>query len=150
MVENTLGLDIELRPSRWFLVVGGLTHGLAGLAVVLAGVPMGLKAGFILGLGLSAVWLGWRNGSHRYYQFIVRIALLDGHWRLQTRDGLIHPARLRGGCIHPLITILNFHLDQGRSRSITLLPDSAEAEDLRRLRVWLRVYRDPERASIAS
>ncbi|HAS51772.1 MAG TPA: hypothetical protein DCS21_08555 [Gammaproteobacteria bacterium] len=87
---------------------------------------------------LSLVWFGYGYGAVKGRRFIARIEWLDGRWRLETGDGGVHHGQVTGGYAHPLIVIVNFRLDDGRSRSLTLLPDAADSDDLRRLRVWLR------------
>lgn len=135
-------LSVALRPSRWMLAAGATLHLLAGFAVLSSSVPTGVKTAFMAALGLSLSGLGFRHGMARGSGFIAGVERLDGRWRLQAGDGGAQPARLTGGYACPSIIILNFRLDDGRCRSLTLLPDSADAESLRRLRVLLRVGRD--------
>jgi hypothetical protein len=137
-------LILEPRPSRFLLIGGGIGHLLAGVAVVVSNVPIWVKAGFIAGIVLALIGFGWRYGYRRGRGFIARIELLDGRWRLETGDGAAYRAELIGGYAHPAIVILNFRLENGRRRSLTLLPDSADPDALRRLRVWLRTSRDAD------
>ena len=137
-------LRVDLRPSRLLLMGGTALHLLAGVAVVFSGVPTGVKAGLIAMLGLSLAWLGFRYGLRRSPGFIAGIDVLDGRWRLRDGKGGTRPARLTGGYAHPLIVILNFRPDDAPRRSLALLPDAADAESLRRLRVLLRIWRDAD------
>jgi len=130
---------VEPRPSRQLLIGGAILHLSAGVAVVLSSVPTGIKAGFIAALGLSLARLEFRYGMAQSRGFIARIELLDGRWRLETGDGGVQSARLIGGYAHPLLVILNFRLERGSRRSLALLPDSADAQSLRRLRALLRI-----------
>ena len=118
---------------------GGVFHGLAGIATIVASVPLWVKAGLLTGIGLSLAWTGYRYGWRRGGGFITRVELLDGRWRLETGDGGVQSARLIGGYAHPLLVILNFRLERGSRRSLALLPDSADAQSLRRLRALLRI-----------
>lgn len=120
------------------LISGGIGHLLTGVAVVVSTVPFWVKAGFIVGIMLALVRFGWQYGYRRGRGFISRIELLDGRWRIKAGDGTIHHARLTGGYANSGIIILNFRLESGGRRSLALLPDAADAEALRRLRVWLR------------
>ena len=131
-------LLIEPRPSRLLLVSGGGAHILASVAVVVSSLPLGIKAGLIAGIALALFRFGQQYGYRWGRGFIARIDLLDGGWLLETGDGTLHRAALTGGYAHPGIVILNFRLENGRRRSLALLPDAADAEALRRLRVWLR------------
>jgi hypothetical protein len=139
-------LTLEPRPSRILLLSGGSAHILAGVAVVVSSLPLWIKAGLIAGITLALIWFGWQYGYRRGRGFIARLELLDGRWRLETGNGTIHRAGLIGGYAHPGIVILNFRLETGGRRSLALLPDAAEAEALRRLRVWLRTRRDEDEA----
>ncbi|QQS52997.1 MAG: hypothetical protein IPM89_08610 [Candidatus Competibacteraceae bacterium] len=134
-------LNIEPRPSRFLLAGSGVVHGLASIATIVASVPLWVKTGLLAGIGLSLVWTGYRYGWRRGGGFITRVEWLDGRWRLETGDGILRQARLAGGYAHPGIIVLNFRLESGWRRSLTLLPDAVDAEDLRRLRVWLRTRR---------
>lgn len=120
------------------LIGGGIGHLLAGAAVVVSTVPFWVKAGFIVGIMLALVRFGWQYGYRHGRSFMSRIELLDGRWRIKAGDGTIHHARLTGGYANSGIIILNFRLESGGRRSLVLLPDAADAEALRRLRVWLR------------
>ena len=137
-MRSRVSLILDLRPSRLLLICGGIGHLLAGVAVVMSTVPLWVKAGFIAGITLALLRFGWQYGDGRGRDFIAHIELLDGRWRRETGDGTIHHAWLSGGYAHPSIVILNFRLETGKHRSLTLLPDAADAEALRRLRVWLR------------
>ena len=137
-------LLIEARPSRILLVSGGGAHVLAGVAVVVSSLPLWIKVGWIAGIGLMLLRFGWQYGYRRGHGFIARIELLDGVWRLETGDGSLYRAGLTDGYAHPGVVILNFRLESGGRRSLALLPDAADAEALRRLRVWLRTRRDAD------
>ena len=140
-MRNLVALSIQPRPSRILLSGGGGAHVLSGVAVVVCNLPLWIKVGLIAGIALALIGFGWRYGYRRGGGFIARIELLDGRWRLETGSGATYPADLIGGYAHPAIVILNFRLENGRRRSLTLLPDSADPDALRRLRVWLRTAR---------
>ena len=137
-------MSIKLRLSQFLLLGGGGVHVLAGFAIVVSSAPIWIKAGLVAGVSLALIRFGWRYGYRGGSGFIARIELLDGVWLLETGDGTRHRARLTGGYAHPLIVILNFRLESGGRRSLALLPDAADAEALRRLRVWLRTRRDED------
>ncbi len=145
-MHNLPSLILELHPSRLLLVGSGIGHLLAGVAVVVCSLPIGVKAGLIAGIVLALVRFGWQYGYRAGRDFVARLELLDGRWRLETGAGTLHRAELTGGYAHPGIVILNFRLETGGRRSLALLPDAAEAEALRWLRVWLRARRDEDEA----
>ena len=62
----------------------------------------------------------------------------NGSARCQDALGQWHEAEiLPGSYVSTWLTVVNLGAS-GRRRSLVLLPDAAAAEDLRRLRVWLR------------
>jgi len=123
------------------LLSGGACHVLANAAVVVSSIPWWVKAGFIAGIVLSLAWFGYCYSYPQGRRFIARIELLDGRWRLETGDGGVHRGQLIGGYAHLLMVIVNFQLEDGGRQSLALLPDSADPDDLRRMRVWLRTQR---------
>ena len=64
----------------------------------------------------------------------------DARCELALRNGETVTGTLAGSTfVAPLLTIVNVRPDgQGRRRAVILMPDTAPAQDLRRLRVWLR------------
>jgi Flp pilus assembly protein TadB len=140
-MRNLAALNIQLRRSRILLISGSAVHVLSGIAVVVCSLPLWIKVGLIAGIVLSLAWFGYCYGYPQGRRFIARIELLDGRWRLETGDGGAHRGQLIGGYAHLLIVIVNFQLEHGGRRSLALLPDSADPDDLRRMRVWLRTQR---------
>lgn len=145
-MRDHLSLYLELRPSRRLLVIGGAAHGLATLAVVIASLPLWVKTGFIAGIAGSLLHLISRYGKRHGRGFIRRLELLDGRWHLETGDGTRHHAHFDGGYAHPQLVIVNFRLENGQRRHLTLLADAADADALRALRVWLRTQREADEA----
>ena len=137
-------LNIEPRPSRFLLVSGGGAYLLAGVAVGVSNLPLWIKAGLTVAIALALGRFAWQYGDRRGHGFIAGLELLDGGWRLEMGDGSLHRAGLTDGYAHPGIVILNFRLTDGGRRSLALLPDAADAEALRQLRVWLRTRRDED------
>ena len=132
-------LNIEPRPSRILRVSSGILHAAAGIAVVMASIPLWIKAGLLVGIGWSLIRTDYRYGWRHSGGFIARIEWLDDRWYLETGNGVRYPARLVGGYAHPKIVVLNFCLESGRRWPLVLLPDAVDVESLRRLRVWLRI-----------
>ena len=125
--------EIELKPSRRLrlFLLGGAA--LALVALLLAEVPAGiaLVLGIAVGLG---VWHEYRTVSGAR----LRIAA-DG--RLQCRDeaGEWRDIEvLDDSFVSPALIVMRYRMAGGRVRVLALLADSAQADDLRRLRVSLR------------
>ena len=123
--------EIELKPSRrlGLLLAGMLLLALA--AVMLAALPGPLQ----LTLGMAVAGLvgwGWRQARPLAR---LRIAA-DG--RLQSLDDEWCDAEILGDSFASTALIVLRYRMAGKVRTLTLLPDSAAADDLRRLRVSLR------------
>ena len=70
----------------------------------------------------------------------------DARCELTLRNGETLTGTIEGSTfVAPLLTVINVRPDgQGRRRVAILVPDSAPAQDLRRVRVWLRHRVRPE------
>lgn len=127
--------EIEVKPSP---LLGVLLAGMVGLALAavwLAALPAG--TGLILGAGVIG-WVVWNRRQARP-SCVMRVAA-DGRLQCQAGDGEWHDAEvLDDTLVSPLLIVLRYRsaFDR-RARTQVLLPDSAAADDLRRLRVSLR------------
>ncbi|MBI3431563.1 MAG: hypothetical protein HY018_05045 [Hydrogenophilales bacterium] len=126
--------EIELKPSRLLglLLLGMTVLALAAiqLSEVSAAVALAL-GGAVIGLG---VW-GWRRAAPTMG---LRIAA-DG--RLQCLDDAAEwrDAEVLGDSfVSTVLIVVRYRTVDRQARTLTLLPDSADAGDLRRLRVSLR------------
>ncbi len=130
----TLTHEIELKPSRRLgLLLLGMAA-LAGVALLLADVPTGIA--FALGSAVTGlgVW-GWRQAAP---MTSLRIAA-DG--RLQCLDGRAEWCDvevLDDSFVSSVLIVLRYRAADRRVHALTLLPDSADADSLRRLRMSLR------------
>ena len=129
--------EIELKPSRLLgLLLAGMAL-LALIAICLAALPGSVQLALgVVVAGLSG-W-GWRRASQPAR---LRIAM-DG-----SLQGLDEAAEWRevevlgDSFVTTGLIVLRYRLGDQPARSLTLLPDSAPADDLRRLRVSLRWIR---------
>jgi toxin CptA len=130
----TLMHEIELKPSRRLgLLLLGVTA-LALVAVLLADVPTVTACV----LGIVAIGLGAWGWQQSLRSANLRIAP-DG--RLQCLDDAFEwrdVEVLDDSFVSIALIVLRYRTADRRVRSLTLLPDSATADDLRRLRVSLR------------
>jgi toxin CptA len=72
---------------------------------------------------------------------VIELILKDGdRCEFILRNGEALAGNIEGSTfVAPLLMVINLRPEgRGRRRSAILLPDSAPAEDLRRIRVWLR------------
>ncbi len=126
--------EIELKPSRrlGLLLAGMLLLALA--AVALAALPGGLQLALgmmVAGLGAWA-WRRARPGGRLRIAADGRLQCLDD--AAEWRDAEI----LGDSFVSSALIVLRYRTAGGQVRALTLLPDSAAADDLRRLRVSLR------------
>jgi hypothetical protein len=133
-----LPLELTLRPSRVYRLVMTLVHGLALLGVWLAALPVWTQAAMTLGLLLSVIW-AWREISSGPRGLRVsqsgQVELFDGEWRA---------AQIKGRpVVLPWLVSLTLMPEAGKTRQLMIWADSAEAELLRKLRVWLRWGNQP-------
>lgn len=126
--------EMELKPSRRLgLWLAGLVL-LACLAIARSALPLAGQLVLAVGAMAMGMW-GWRRVSRLPPLRIGadgRLHSLDdaGEWR----EIEVQPDSF----VSPALIVLRFRLGEGSIRALTLLPDSAPADDLRRLRVTLR------------
>lgn len=125
--------EIELKPSRR---LGLLLAAMAALALVAIGLAA-LPAAVQLGLGAVVIGLAVWSGQRARPGTRLRIAA-DG--RLQCLDEAMEwrDAEVLGDSFVSTGLIVLRYRTAGKVRTLTLLPDSAGPDDLRRLRVALR------------
>jgi len=141
-MSGAAALRIDLKPSLWLAGALGLVHALALLAAwtSLSGWPQYLVASGVL---LSAVaWIA--ETLHRSSGAAVSLELrADGRASWMDRNGTWHDAR--SGAEHfvsAALVVLSLERTTRRRKWIVLMPDSAQPDEMRRLRVWLRWRRE--------
>jgi toxin CptA len=130
----TLMREIELKPSRRLGLLLAAMAALALFAIGLAALPLVVQ----LGLGVVVIGLvAWGGRRARRPRIRLRIAA-DG--RLKCLDEAMEwrDAEVLGDSFVSAGLIVLRYRTAGKARSLTLLPDSAGPDDLRRLRVALR------------
>lgn len=126
--------EIELKPSRrlGLLLAGMLLLALA--ALYLAALPGGLQVALVLLITGFSAWR-WRRISTMER---LRIAA-DGRLQCLDEAGEWRAAEVLGDSfVSTALIVLRYRIEGRPARSLILLPDSAAADDLRRLRVSLR------------
>ena len=126
--------EIELKPSRRLGLLLAAMAGLAWAGLWLAALPLWIQLG--LGVGVVALSLrGWRGMRQP-----VRLRLrADGRVQLRGATDDWEEVEVRGDSyVSTALIVLRYRTTGGQANALVLLPDSADAEDLRRLRVLLR------------
>lgn len=127
--------EIELKPSRRLgLLLAGMIM-LALLAIGLASLPPGI--GPIL--GMAVLGAGVKSRRH-VLQLPPRLRIVaDGRLQAMEASGEWGDVEVRGDSfVSNVLIVLRYRCGQPPVRTLTLLPDSASADDLRRIRVSLR------------
>lgn len=124
-----------------------LAHGAAIAMVLVVSMPLWLKpiavAALVINLGLEI----WRNALMRDADAVVAIGIAaDNALSIQTRRGDWVECAVRGDTyVASFLVVLNLRrLDNEHRKSVVILPDAIDAEDFRKLRVWLRWKGSPK------
>ena len=131
-------LSLALRPSR-VLALALTLMAAAALACAWISLPALAFAPVAAGVALAWTWhcaqaLQQGAGAVRTLELGVQ-----GGVRLQDGRGAWQEAEiLPDSYVSGWLIVVNMATGGRRRRSLVLLPDAAAAEDLRRLRVWLR------------
>ncbi len=141
-MERAEPLRIELKPSRSLVCVLGIVH---ALALVSAWVSLGGWVQVLVIIGTLASAAGCLTEALLVSPSSAHALELhpDGRASWRDRAGLWHEGRLGGQRFAvPALVVLGLEHAPRRGRWIVLMPDSAEGDALRNLRVWLRWRRE--------
>ena len=134
-------LPLRIKASPLLAIALLLAHGaaMACAVVFLPGWSMpGLAA---TAIAASLVFHLRRDALQWSGEAVTELVLKDdAQCELTLRNGETLTGTIGGSTfVAPLLTVINVRLDgPGRRRVAILMPDSAPAQDLRRVRVWLR------------
>lgn len=115
--------------------------------IVLAGMAPWLEALAIAALAASLVFNVRKSALLRAADTVIGLEITsDDKLSIQTRrSGWTECEVLGSTYVISFLAILNLkRTDSGRITHAVILPDSLDAEDFRKLRVWLRWKRDPQ------
>ena len=149
-MQSNQVIDVVIRPSRLMAVVLIAVHAVSVWAVWVSALPIAthimLKSALALSLWFCMRQSGWLNAP--WFATAVRIRPADAEEagdriEVQYRNGRrVEGEILEGSFVAPWLVTLGFRPKGARRwiprKVITLLPDSADRESLRRLRVRLR------------
>lgn len=140
-------LHLKLGPSRGLALVLVAAH-LATIVVVWSSsLPLAWMLAAKLAVAASLAWSTWNAALRRAQVSVIALEIdADGRVRALQRDGEWVERRLSGETyVSPLLTIVILRRLEGRARrqAVVIPADSADAETLRTLRVWLR-HRVPQ------
>jgi hypothetical protein len=138
-------LTVTLSRSR--RLAGGLAvaHGLAAACAVACVPGWGWSGAALAAIAASLVRALGRDAWLTAPAAVAAVSLRDdGGCDLRLRDGSILPGTVAGASFVSVgLVALVVRLDRGGVRAVAILADSAPADDLRRLRAWLRLRPAP-------
>jgi len=138
---------ISLRPSRILAATLVLAHGAAIAMIVMAGMAPWLDALAIAALAASLVFNVRQSALLRATDAVIGLEITsDDKFSIQTRrGGWIECEVLGSTYVISFLAILNLkRTDSGKITHAVILPDSLDAGEFRKLRVWLRWKRDSQ------
>lgn len=133
-------LRIPISPSLLLATALVLVHG-AACACLLGFVPgWGWTSAGLIAVAASLVFHLWRDALGLARDAVAEISLdEDGNCDLLTlAAGELRGRVMASTFVSVFLIAVNVRLDSGRTRTVILLPDTASAENRRKLRVWLR------------
>ena len=140
-------MKITLQPSRILTAILVFAHGAAIAMVMLAGMPLWLESVAIAALAASLVFDVRQTALLRAPDAVIALEITpDDKLSIHTRRGEWIECEVLGSTyVISFLTILNLKgVDSGRNKRAVILPDSLDAGDFRKLRVWLRWKREPQ------
>jgi toxin CptA len=133
--------NISVLPSVRLAIALCAAHLVAAGLVWLVPAPLLAKGAVTLAIAFSLVYFLARDAALHAANAIVALELKDGGGiAFRTRDGSWVDSELSGSSyVSPGLTIVVLRpLGTRRTRRAIILPDSVDARDFRRLRMWLR------------
>ena len=131
-------LTVTLKPSRVLALALTL---MAGVALACAWISLPGPAFLAVAAGIGLAWMFHLTQALQRGRRAARALELSeqGPPRWQDGSGRWHDAEiLPSSYVSDWLIVINLRGNGRRGRSLVLLPDGAAAEELRRLRVWLR------------
>lgn len=133
-----LPLTVTIKRSSMLPLILAILHGLAAWAVTLTALPKAIQCFLLLLLALSAARQGWLY-LHFPFGKTIRALSVDRKnalWLLMDGEEA-QPAELQSAWLGLGLGVASFR-SGNRTARVLWLPDSADAQILRRWRVWLR------------
>lgn len=139
-------IQVDFKPSAVFIGLFAFTSLSACLILAFMPLAWSIKLGFILLIVSLSTYAILYHGLLWLPTSIVGLRInIKNELQLLRKDGLNIPATVaENTVVTPYLIVLNYHLQKSTwrqrlfNRGIIVLPDHADAESLRQLRVWLR------------
>ncbi len=137
----TAPIHLRAGASRRLALGIMLAHGGAAAIAMTLALPDWFKLGLGSALVLSFWWSWYWHILHRGDAVTEAVLYGDGSWLVTTAGRGTSRALLASDSFaQPWLTALLFTFEDGRRRTLLLLPDNSEADAFRRLRVRLKFW----------
>lgn len=133
--------NIAVSPSVRLAIALCTVHLVAAGLVWVVPIPVLVKGAVTLAIAFSLIYFLARDAALHAANAIVELELKSGGGiSFRTRDGSwVDSELLNSSYVSPALTIVVLQpRGKGRTRRAIILPDSVDARDFRRLRMWLR------------
>lgn len=134
-------MQLNLHPSRYFLMLILLVHIVAALLII--SLPIKWWAIIVIEalLAASFVHMIQKHILRKTPKTIIAIWLDEKDWVLLTRAGDKLPAKLlRDTTSSSFLVTLNFRIANNKRQSVMIFPDSVDAASFKRLRRILKTW----------
>ncbi len=135
-------LLIEVKQSRYLLILIILTHSLAILSVLMLSLFFGLKLLFI-SLIFGSLYFQLYRYKQEFYLFILKHTT-QFSWQLLDKADFVEVQVLGSSVVSEWLIVLHVLIDKKR-RSLLVFQDAVPAEIYRQLRVTLKIISLTER-----
>lgn len=136
-------MSIHLQPSYWLVAILGLAHLVASGILLLLELPWSITVIIVAALIISLFYYLRKDALLTAHNAVVVLTLSDEMTCvLTTRSSESITCSIQGSSfVAPYLTVINLKPSRKFfTRSVVILPDGIDAEEFRRLRVWLRWY----------
>lgn len=134
-------LLVHLQPSYYLAVLLSLAHAAAGLVLWSLALPPGVKAVIAILLIVSLIYYLRKDALLTAHDAVIALMLTDKmSCTLTMRSGQSMICSLSDSTfVAPYLTVITLQpVERFFVRDVVILPDSTDAEEFRRLRIWLR------------
>ncbi len=137
----TVPIHLRAGASRRLALGILLAHGGAAVITMTVALPGWVTLALGGALLMSLAWSWYWHVLHRGDAVTEAVLYTDGSWLVTTAGRGTIPAVLASDSFaQPWLTVLLFTFEDGRRRTLLLLPDNTEADAFRRLRVRLKFW----------
>ena len=134
-----LPLTLDLVPSRLLVAILINCHCLTLAGLIFSSLSLAIRLPLSALIGVSLLFNYVRYGNSRSRWFINRISCsADGQWTLRTATGTVKTVGLASSYVHSHVVILTLATGKFSRYPLVILPDSADPNTVRRLRVCLQ------------